>query len=207
MDNWGQLALLQAWTPLIAAHAAFAVIAVVLGAFNALRSVRGDRVHRTVGRVWVSMLGIVAVSSFFIGDYTSGLGLFLHGLAAWTITSITVGVVAARRGAIDLHRRFMVGTYLGLLGAGIGAVAVPTRRVPSWYAAHPAEMAAITLGLFILAGLVIAAASTSHHHEQSGGRMRRRGRVSSRLRADDRRCVDAYRRADRTDGRADPVSS
>jgi len=165
-----QIATLQPWTPVIAVHAALATTAIVLGAFNALRTERGDRVHRIVGRTWVGMLAVVSVSSFLIGDYTSALGLFLHGLATWTIISITVGTVAARRGASGLHGRFMVGTYLGLLGAGVGALIVPTRRVPSWYAVHPVGMSAITVGLVALAGLVIAVVRTSADLAQGGRR-------------------------------------
>ncbi|HET9257109.1 MAG TPA: DUF2306 domain-containing protein [Pseudonocardiaceae bacterium] len=149
----GRGPMLQSWTLLIASHAAVATLAVVLGAFNVVRQVRGDVVHRIVGRLWVTLMLVVSLGSFWIGNYTDGLHLFLHALAAWTILSVTVGTCAARQGAIGVHRFFMLGTYLGLLGALAGVVSVPTRRIPSWFAVYPIPMTAITVGV-IAAGVL-----------------------------------------------------
>jgi uncharacterized membrane protein len=44
-------------------------------------------------------------------------------LSAWTVISLALAVSFARRGNVRAHKGFMVGTYLGLVGAGLGALA------------------------------------------------------------------------------------
>lgn len=150
--------VLQPWTPVIAAHAIVATAALVLGGFNLLRRKRGDRLHRAVGRTWVIFMFFVSAGSFFIGgiqSYVQPLGIFLHALAAWTIVSLSLGVFFARRRNIPSHRGFMIGTYLGLVGATVGVVAVPSRRVPSYFQAYPEVFTAITLSIIALSVLLI----------------------------------------------------
>ena len=55
-------------------------------------------------------------------------------------------------------RGFMIGNYIGLLSAFVGAVAVPSRRVPSSFVAHPFAMSLVTVGVVAVAGFVIGAA-------------------------------------------------
>lgn len=147
--------MLEPWTIGITVHAVAAALAITLGTVNVFRRTRGDLTHRVIGRVWSALMLLVAVGSFWIGGYASGLGLFLHGLAAWTVISICTGVLAARRGAIRVHRGFMLGSYLGLLGAFVGVISVPSRRVPSWFSAHPLAMSAVAV-VIIAAGLATA---------------------------------------------------
>jgi len=150
-------AVLEPWTIVITVHAVAAGLAITLGTVNAFRRTRGDLTHRIVGRTWSALMLVVSIGSFWIGGYISGLSLFLHGLAAWTVISICAGVLAARHGAIGVHRRFMLGAYLGLLGAFIGVISVPSRRVPSWFAAHPLTMSALAI-VIIAIGLATARA-------------------------------------------------
>jgi uncharacterized membrane protein len=150
--------MLQPWTPVIAIHAIVATAALVLGGFNLLRRKRGDRLHRAVGRTWVIFMLFVSAGSFFIGGlhgYVEPLGIFLHALAAWTIVSLSLGVLFARRGNVRRHRGFMIGTYCGLVAATIGVVVVPSRRVPSYFHAYPGLFAAITAGIIAVSVLVI----------------------------------------------------
>ncbi|MDB5185181.1 MAG: putative integral rane protein [Candidatus Saccharibacteria bacterium] len=98
---------------------------------------------------------LISVSGLFIGDYRSGLGIFLHGLAIWTIISICLGIYFARHRNIQAHKGFMLGSYFGLLGALIGVISVPTRRVPAYFHAYPLLMTLIAIGIFAASGFVV----------------------------------------------------
>lgn len=148
--------MLPAWTWLIALHAVAASLAMVLGAFQILRPTKGDPPHQVIGRIWVGLMLFVALGSWLFGGYDSAIDIFLRVLAVWTTFSVIMAVVQARRGNIDRHRGFMVGTYLGLLGAFIGVLAVHTRRVPAWFAAEPLLMSLIATAIIAVGGFVIA---------------------------------------------------
>jgi uncharacterized membrane protein len=64
---------------------------------------------------------LTALSSFWITR--DGQWSWIHLLSAWTLVSLASAIYAIRRGNLRAHRGFMVGTYLGLLGAGAGALA------------------------------------------------------------------------------------
>jgi len=144
------------WGFLITVHALSASYSVVFGAVQLLRR-KGGRAHRILGRIWVAAMFITLGTSFGILTITGGFGI-LHGLSVFTLATITVGVVQARRARIASHRSFMVGSYLGLLGALVGVIAVPERRIPQfvltetplfflWVAIIVASAAAVVVGL------------------------------------------------------------
>jgi hypothetical protein len=56
-----------------------------------------------------------------------------------------------------MHRQFMTGSYLGLVGAFIGAVVVPQRDIPQWAVHRPVQLALAALGCAAVAALVILA--------------------------------------------------
>lgn len=56
--------LLQA-SPVIQIHAYAAIAALLLGAAVLFRR-KGDRLHKLGGRIWVLLMVVVAISSFFI---------------------------------------------------------------------------------------------------------------------------------------------
>src|SRR3569833_2845245 len=53
-------------SPGIQIHAAFAVLALVLGAIQLIRVTKGDWLHKLLGRTWVVLMAVVAGASFFI---------------------------------------------------------------------------------------------------------------------------------------------
>ncbi|MBM9468466.1 DUF2306 domain-containing protein [Nakamurella leprariae] len=161
--------MLEPWTVLIASHAVAASVALLLGPFQILRRVKGDPVHVLVGRIWAGLMLYVAAGSFFFGGYGGGIDLFLRALATWTLISVTVSIVQARRGNIAAHRGFMVGTWFGLVGAFIGVVAVHTRRVPSWFEARPLLMSLIAVGIVAVAGAVVGAALARYRADRVKG--------------------------------------
>ena len=143
-------------SPLVAAHALGATLALVLGAWQLAHRPRGDRAHRRVGRVWVLAMYWTVLSSFFITELDPGHFSWIHGLSALTFVTLTIGTWAAVLGRVAVHRQFMTGSYLGLLGAFVAAVAVPTRDVPQLLVNRPVVFAAAVVGVAVTAATVIA---------------------------------------------------
>ncbi|GAB3599954.1 hypothetical protein GCM10027586_02510 [Kineococcus gypseus] len=144
------------WTPLLAAHAASALICLGLGAHVLLRRTKGDGAHRAAGWCWVSGMTFVATSSFAIRDLRDGRLSLLHVLSVVTLVSLVLGVRAARRHDVAGHRANMRGSYLGLVGAFLGAVAVPDRTIPTFVVTQPlGALAAATATAATTAGLAV----------------------------------------------------
>lgn len=149
------------FTPLVATHAVAASLAMVLGAVNVIRRRRGDAPHRLVGRVWLVAMYFTAGSSFWIQDLRPGSYSWIHGLSAFTILTLSLGLWNARRGRLRAHAGNMIGTYAGLLGAFLGVVAVPDRLVPQAFQQDWVGMSVITAVIVAVGlaftGLVIRA--------------------------------------------------
>jgi uncharacterized membrane protein len=143
-------------TPLVAAHALGASLALLLGAWQLVHRPRGDRAHRRVGRVWVVAMYWTVLSSFFITELDPGHFSWIHGLSALTFVTLTIGTWAAVLGRVGLHRQFMTGSYLGLLGAFTAAVAVPARDVPQLLVHRPVVFAAAVAGVAVAGATVVA---------------------------------------------------
>jgi len=148
------------WDVLTATHASAASVGLALGGYQ-LRRVKGDRVHVLLGWVWVVAMGFVTTSSFAIRELRHGQLSLLHVLSVVTLVSLLIGVVAIRLGNVVRHRGAMRGSWFGLIGAFIGAVAVPERRIPTFAVSDPAgafaaaaAIVALTLGLIWLAHAV-----------------------------------------------------
>jgi uncharacterized membrane protein len=93
---------------LITVHAALAVAALA----------------KLLGRSWAVLMAAVALSSFWIFEIRGGAGPSpIHLLSVWTLVSLGLAVWVIRRGNVRAHRGFMIGTFIGLAGAGIGALA------------------------------------------------------------------------------------
>ncbi len=108
---------------LIFAHAALAAAALAIGIALLMRG-KGTPSHKRLGRIWVALMLGVALSSFWIFEIRKGAGpSFIHLLSAWTLISLACAIWFIRRGNIRAHRGFMIGTFLGLAGAGLFALA------------------------------------------------------------------------------------
>ncbi|MFD3444462.1 DUF2306 domain-containing protein [Microbacteriaceae bacterium 4G12] len=161
---------MEPWTPLIVFHAFFAALALPLGAFQLLRPRRGDRWHVLVGRVWAVSIVLTSVPSFWIGGYSTFLALFLKFLAVVSIVSVLIGWISARRGDRANHAGFMTGAYLGLVGAFIGVITVPHRRIPSAFRVYPEEaLFAVLAVLSIAAGILVVTRLASRQPQRPGG--------------------------------------
>ena len=98
-------------TPIILIHLSTALTALILGGV-VLFIKKGTPQHRLLGKIWVTLMITTALVSF--GIQTSGHFSWIHGLSIYTLISITVALIAIRQGRMADHRRWMIGTYVGL---------------------------------------------------------------------------------------------
>lgn len=139
-------------TPLLLSHLLAALVALPLGGYQLFRPTKGDAQHVLLGRVWAGLMLWVAITSYWIRDIRDGEFSLLHVLSTVTLVTVTLGVVNARRGNIAAHKGNMRGSWLGLCGAFIGAVAVPDRVIPTFVMTRPLDA---TLAVLFLAGLTV----------------------------------------------------
>ena len=147
------------WTVLIAVHAFGATVALVLGAVMVVRR-KGDLAHRRLGRVWMVTMYWVVLSSFGITRLHPGHFSWIHGLSVFTFFSLTMAWRAARRHDVRGHRGWVLGSYGGLLGAFVGAVAVPVRLIPQTVVHHPLQAGLAVTGVLLICAVVVR--GTSH---------------------------------------------
>jgi uncharacterized membrane protein len=106
-----------------AIHLAAVVPAVVIGVTQLFMK-KGTRLHKAMGWIWVLAMLVAVVSSFWIMEIRKGAGLsFIHLLSAWVLFTLSAAIWHIRRGNVRAHKGYMVGTMLGLAGAGLGALA------------------------------------------------------------------------------------
>jgi uncharacterized membrane protein len=143
----------MAW--LIPLHAAVATIALFLGARNLLRPGKGNHTHRVVGRIWMVAMYATVISSFAIRELRPGRFSFIHALSIFSFVTLTIALWAARTGRVRTHRNFVIGSYIGLVGAFIGAVVAPLRYIPQQVVHRPVEFALAVFGCVVVAlGLI-----------------------------------------------------
>lgn len=119
------------FTPLILIHLFAALAAVLIGAFVMVQT-KGSARHRLLGRIWVGLILLTAISSFWLRR--DGHFSWIHLLSVWTIVSIVIAVQAIRRHDVQRHLRFMRGSYVSLLVAGVFTL-LPFRRL-GWLLWH-----------------------------------------------------------------------
>jgi uncharacterized membrane protein len=101
--------------PAIQLHAFAAMSAFVLGIVQ-LSAPKGTLPHRTIGGVWVALMVVVSMSSFWIHELRLwGPWSPIHLLSIFTLVTLPLAVWAAHRHAVDRHRRAMTAIFFGAL--------------------------------------------------------------------------------------------
>jgi uncharacterized membrane protein len=111
--------LLEA-APAIPLHAFAAMTAFLLGLVQ-FAAPKGTLPHRTIGWIWVALMGTVAVSSFWIHQIRL-VGPFspIHLLSIFTLVMLPLAVWRAHTHRVTDHRRAMIFLFAGaLLVAGL----------------------------------------------------------------------------------------
>jgi uncharacterized membrane protein len=101
--------------PAIPLHAFAAMAAFVLGVVQ-LAAPKGTLPHRTLGWIWVVLMAVVALSSFWIHQ----IRLFgpwspIHLLSIFTPIMLVLAVLAARRHNVRAHKITMISIFAGAL--------------------------------------------------------------------------------------------
>lgn len=92
-------------------HAIMAMIAIILGCIQ-LSMKKGGAIHKLLGRIWVGLMLIVAISSLFIHEIKLwGAYSPIHLLSLWTIFSLGLGIYFVRVGNIKRHKQVMIALY------------------------------------------------------------------------------------------------
>ena len=101
--------------PAIPVHAFAAMAAFALGLVQ-FAAPKGTLPHRTIGWIWVGLMAVVAVSSFWIHEIRL-LGPWspIHLLSIFTLIVLPIAVWRARRYKIADHRRIMTMIFVGAL--------------------------------------------------------------------------------------------
>ncbi len=97
---------LMAAGPAVHIHLAATILALALGAFMLIRR-KGTRSHRLFGWLWVVLMLMAAVSSFWITGLRDGGFSPIHILSVVVLVSVPAAIYAIRNGRVNTHRRAM----------------------------------------------------------------------------------------------------
>ena len=118
--------LLQA-EPVIQIHAFAAMSAFALGIIQ-FAAPKGTLPHRTIGWIWVTLMTVIAASSFFIhGIKLVGPFSPIHLLSIFTLVMLPLAVLRARRHDVKKHRGAMIAIFVGALVIAGAFTFVPGR--------------------------------------------------------------------------------
>ena len=100
-------------------HAIMAMIAIILGGIQ-LSMKKGGPIHKLLGRIWVGLMLIVAITSFFIHEIKLwGAYSPIHLLSLLTIFTLGLAIYYVRIGNIKRHKQTMIALYFfALIVAG-----------------------------------------------------------------------------------------
>jgi uncharacterized membrane protein len=109
------LAPLLSASPAIQLHAFAAMSAFVLGLVQ-FAAPKGTLPHRTLGGIWVALMFVVAISSFFIHELKVwGAWSPIHLLSIFTLVMLPLGVWRAHHHQVQVHRWTMISIFIGAL--------------------------------------------------------------------------------------------
>ncbi len=116
------LAPLWRASPLIQVHVLTVFYALLVGPIQFLLP-KGTALHRFLGWSWALAMFTTAVTSLFIREINHGAFSPIHIFSVWTLVSLPLAIWFARSGRIGSHRSTMIGLYIGLVIAGLLAIA------------------------------------------------------------------------------------
>lgn len=138
-------------------HVMTAILAFFLGGMILFRR-KGDRLHRIGGVIWVGLMLVVALSSFFIHvSRMVGIWSPIHLLSIATIIFLVRGVWYARQRNIAAHRGVMQGLYLGALVLAGFFTFMPGRIMYRVFFEGPSPAVGVAVALTVVIGGAVLA--------------------------------------------------
>lgn len=107
---------------LVWVHLAAALLALLLGIYQLAKNPKGDLAHKRRGWLWVGLMLIVAIPSFWTRSLENGGFSWIHGLSIWVLFCLTLSIWSIRKGNVRRHAAFMAGTLVGVAMAGLFAL-------------------------------------------------------------------------------------
>ena len=107
---------------LIWAHLFAAVTALTLGIYQLLANPKGDTAHKGRGWVWIGLMLVVTVPSFWMRSLNNGHFSWIHALSLWVLFCLVMAIWSIRRGNIRRHAAYMAGVLIGIAMAGFFAL-------------------------------------------------------------------------------------
>lgn len=111
--------LTQSW--LVQFHVVTVAVALLLGPVQFLLP-KGTPVHRVFGWIWAAAMFSTAIATFFIRDMRDGQFSPIHIFSVMTLVGVPLALWTARIKLMS-HARAMIGLYIGLVIAGVTAIA------------------------------------------------------------------------------------
>lgn len=115
------LAPLLAQSALVQFHVVTVAVALVLGPVQFVLP-KGTGAHRVFGWIWATAMLSTAVATFFIRDMRDGQFSPIHIFSVMTFVGVPMALWLARVKVMS-HARAMIGLYIGLVIAGVTAIA------------------------------------------------------------------------------------
>ena len=112
-------------------HLATVIPALPLGMFIFLTRKGGPR-HKLLGKIWLALMGVTAISTLFIRNIEDGGFSFIHIFSVMTLFAIPKAILTARRGQIDQHKAHLLGLFVGALLIAGGFSFLPGRTMWLW---------------------------------------------------------------------------
>ncbi|CDZ61296.1 Hypothetical protein NGAL_HAMBI2605_14370 [Neorhizobium galegae bv. orientalis] len=121
-------------------HVAAVLPASVLGAYILLNR-KGTPVHRLLGKIWMVLMVITSISSFFIHEINLFYGFSpIHLLSVFVLVGVWRAISSARAHSIRAHKAAVIGMYFGGIGIAGLFTLIPGRIMnavvfsggPSW---------------------------------------------------------------------------
>ncbi len=112
-------------------HVATVLPAVPLGAWLML-SRKGTPRHKQLGKLWLALMVLTALSALFIRQVNGGQFSPIHLFVPLTLHGAWKAIATARRGDIAAHKKGLVGMYLGALTIPGLFAFMPGRLMGTW---------------------------------------------------------------------------
>jgi uncharacterized membrane protein len=108
-------------------HLATVIPAFVIGTWLIFFSTKGARWHRALGAIYLALMTVTAIATFFIGSIIPGSLSPVHLFIPLTLFGVFGALWNIRRGNIKGHRNAMLGLYFGGLLIAGGLTLLPGR--------------------------------------------------------------------------------
>lgn len=119
----------------LATHLATVIPAIPLGAYVILSRKGGVR-HKLLGKIWLTLMFVTAISTIFIRNVNDGQFSWIHLFTLLTFVAVPQAIISARKGQIEVHKKHLRNFFIGaLIIAGLTAFA-PGRTMWQWAFGH-----------------------------------------------------------------------